>query len=247
MNSGLYAACSGLIARMNALDTIASNLSNSSSAGFQGQKDSFGTMLRQVAGHGSLPALNRATNTYSLLAGSHLDVSQGVISRTGNSLDVAIEGPGYFKIQTANGVAYTRNGSFQLDSTGRLTTATGDPVLGDGGPITIGSGPVSIAADGTISSAGAVCGKLLVVRFAPGGEPVHRGGGYYSVPAGTKEETAEGVTIQQGALEGSNVEPVTGTIQLISAQRAAESMRHALTLLDADMNKTAVQDLARVS
>lgn len=247
MNSGLYAACSGLIARMNSLDTIASNLSNSSSAGFQGDKDSFGTMLRQAAGHGSLPTLNRATNTYSMLGATHLDTSQGAISRTGNSLDVAIQGPGYFKIQTANGTAYTRNGSFQLDPTGRLTTATGDPVLGDGGPITIGSGPIAIAADGTISAAGAVSGKLSVVQFPSGIEPMHRGGGYYSAPTGAKEEPATGATIQQGALEGSNVEPVSGTIQLISAQRAAESMRHALTLLDTDMNKTAVQDLARVS
>jgi flagellar basal-body rod protein FlgF/flagellar basal-body rod protein FlgG len=246
MNSGLYAACAGLMARMQALDTIAANVANSSSAGFRGQQDVFGTVLAEANQHGRLSPLNQATNSYSQISGSQLDQTEGVITHTGNDLDVAIEGAGYFKVQTANGIAYTRNGHFEVDAKGTLTTDAGEPVLGQRGPITLGRGPVTISADGTISSSGAISGKLAVVTFAPGTQMSNRGGSEYSAPVNS-EMPATGATVQQGALEGSNVSPVEGVVQLISAQRAAESMRHALSLLDSDMDKTAVQDLARVS
>lgn len=246
MNSGVYAACSGLVARMEALNTIASNMANSSSTGYQGSKDAFSAVLSH-AGHASLSSLNKVTNSFSLLAGSRLDTSQGTISKTNNSLDAAIQGPGYFKVETAKGLAYTRNGSFQVDSTGRLVTMTGDVVLGEAGPIVVGNGPVTMSPDGTVTSSGAVCGKLTLVDFAPGTELAHRGGGYYNAPPGARELIASAATIQQGAIEGSNVDPINCMVQLISAQRAAESMRHAVTLLDTEMNKTAVQELARIS
>lgn len=246
MNSGIYAACSGLMARMQALDTIAANVANSSSAGFRGQEDVFGTVLAEASRHGRLSTVNQATNTYSQISGVQLNQAEGIITHTGNELDVAIEGSGYFKVQTANGLAYTRNGHFQVGRNGNLTTETGDQVLGPTGPIVVGSGPVTISADGTISSGGAISGKISVMTFGPGTELSNRGGSNYGAPANT-ELPATGVTLQQGALEGSNVSPVEGVIQLISAQRAAESMRHALSLLDSDMDKTAVQDLSRVS
>lgn len=246
MNSGLYAACSGLVARMQALDTIASNVANSGSAGFRGEKNSFGTVLSKAHTNTPFSALNKATNTYSLLGSIHLDDTQGNITKTDNSLDVAIQGSGYFKVKTSTGMAYTRNGRFQADSHGKLTTMTGDAVLGDSGPITLPPGPVVISADGTITAGGAISGHLSVVDFAPGTALTHRGGGYYDVPAGTKEQPVTTSAIQQGALEDSNVDPISGVVQLITAQRAAESMRHAVTMLDTEMNKTAVQDLARV-
>lgn len=246
MNSGLYAACAGLMARMQALDTIAANVANSSSTGFRGQENVFGTVLAEAGHHGRLSTLNQATNTYSQMSDPQLDQTEGTVTPTGNDLDAAIEGPGYFKIQTANGIAYTRDGHFQVDAKGRLTTETGDVVLGQMGPITLSKGAVTISADGTISSGGAISGKLAVVTFAPGTKLTNRGGSDYGAPANS-ELPETGATVQQGSLEDSNVSPIEGVVQLISAQRAAESMRHALSLLDSDMNKTAVQDLARVS
>jgi flagellar basal-body rod protein FlgF/flagellar basal-body rod protein FlgG len=242
----LYAACAGLVARTQALDTIASNVANSSSAGFRGQQNIFGTVLAEANHHGQMSALNQATNTFSEMSGTQLDQTQGAITHTGNDLDLAIEGSGYFKVQTATGFAYTRNGHFQVDSNGKLTTDTGDAVLGQAGPISLSRGPVTVSADGTISSGGAISGKLAVVSFVPGTQLSNRGASYYTAPAAS-ELPATGAAVQQGALEGSNVRPIDGMVQLISAQRASESMRHALTLLDSDMDKTAVQDLARVS
>ncbi len=245
MNSGFYAACTALVARTQALDTIASNVANSSSNGFRAQQNVFGTMLASAHNH-RLSPINQVTNTYGILSGTHLDDTQGALSRTGNDLDVAIQGAGYFKVSSGNGLVYTRNGSFQVSSTGQLTTSTGDLVLGDAGPLNVAKGKLAISSDGTLSVDGAIAGKLSLVTFAPGTNLTSRGGSNYTAPANA-EQPATDLSVQQGALENSNVNPVEGMVQLISAQRAAESMRHILSMLDADMNKTAVQDLPRVS
>lgn len=246
MDSGVYAACAGLVARTQQLDTIASNLANASSAGFRGQKNIFGTVLAEAANHGNLSALNSATNSYGILSGTKLDEAQGAITATGNPLDVALEGPGYFKVQTATGVAYTRNGSFQVSSAGQLTTATGDPVLGQVGPIVVAKGAVTISPDGTVSSGGAISGKLSVVTFKAPTVPVSRGNSYYTADQ-KAEISAPGTSMRQGNLESSNVSSVNGVVELITAQRSAETMRRVLTMLDSEMDKTAVQDLPRVN
>ena len=245
MDSGLYAACAGLVARTEALDTIASNVANSSSAGYRGQQNVFGTVLAAARNH-RLSAVNQVTNSYGVLSGTRLDETQGALTRTGNDLDAAIQGPAYFKVQTATGVAYTRNGAFQVSTKGQLTTATGDAVLGANGPIHVPNGKVAISGDGTLSVDGTISGKLKLVNFAPGTEMLSHGASYYTAPA-SAESSAKGATVEQGALEGSNVSPIDGMVALISAQRSAESMRHVLSMIDIDMDKTAAQDLPRVS
>ncbi len=246
MDSGLYAACAGLMARSQQLDTVASNLANSSTTGFHGQKNVFGTVLAEAARHGSYNALNQVTNSYGILSGTRLDQAQGTFTQTGNPLDIALEGPGYLKVQTANGIAYTRNGSLQVSSTGKLTTALGDPVLGQAGPITLPPGVPTISSDGTISSNGAVVAKLKLVDFAPSTIPVTQGSSYYNAPV-SQEIPAKGTGVRQGSTEASNVNSIDGTVELITAQRSTEMMRHVLTMLDSEMDKTAAQDLPRVS
>ena len=246
MDSGLYAACAGLMARTQELDTIASNLANASSAGFQGQKNVFGSVLAEAAHHGQLSALNQVTNSYGMLAGTQLDESPGMLTKTSNPLDLGLEGPGYFKVQTPTGVAYTRNGSFQVSTKGELSTATGDPVLGKTGPLVVGKGPVTISPDGTVSTGGAIVGQLKVVNFAPPTTPQSRGNGYYAAPADA-EQAAPGTSIRQGSLESSNVSSIDGVVELVTAQRSAETMRHVLSMLDSEMDKTAAQDLPKVS
>ena len=245
MNSGLYAACAGLVTRTEALDTIASNMANSSSAGFRGQANVFATVLA-AAKHHRLGAMNRVTNSYGVLSGQRQDETQGVLTRTGNALDLAIQGTGYFKVKTATGVAYTRNGAFQTSRTGQLVTARGETVLGEAGPITLPAGQVAVSEDGTVSVGGAIAGRIKVVSFAPGTHMQHQGLGNYAASE-TAEQPVVSVSVQEGALEGSNVSPVEGMVQLITAQRAAESMRHVLSMLDGEMDKTAANDLSKVS
>lgn len=245
MDSGYYAACAGLVARTKALDSIASNVANSSTSGFRAQRNVFGSVLAS-AHKGALTGLNSATNSFGVLSGTRLDLTQGTMSKTGNDLDLAMEGPGFLKVQTSNGAVYTRSGSLQIAASGQLVTSSGDPVLGESGPISLPKGPVSISVDGTISAAGAIAGKLKIVEFPAGTQLANRGGSYYTAPAAA-ETAATQSGVRQGSLESSNVNPFDSVVELISAQRSAESMRHILSMLDSEMDKTAAQDLPRVS
>jgi flagellar basal-body rod protein FlgF len=244
MGSGYYAACTGLMSRSDALDTIAHNVANVSTSGFRGSHNVFSSVLA-TTGESTLSVLNQDANDYGVLSGTKLDTSQGALTTTGNDLDVAVEGAGYFTVQTANGTVYTRAGNFRVSPKGQLTTAAGDPVLGDNGPITIVGEPVSISADGTISVDGAITGRLKLAEFAPTAQIESAGGTYYTAPAGSAV-AATNSKVHQGELEGSNVNPITSIVELITAQREVENMRHVLSMYDSELDKTAVQDLPRV-
>ena len=243
MDSGYYAACTALASRTQALDTIANNLANVSTVGYRSQHNNFSSVLA-VAGDQQGSALNQAINNYGIMGGTTLDFTQGALQKTGNELDVAIQGKGFFVVQTAKGEAYTRNGSFQVSSTGQLVTASGDPVIGDKGNMTIVPGKVSISPDGTISSKGAVAGKFKVVEFPPGTQLTSQGDNYYTAPADS-EKAATDSTVQQGMLESSNVNPVTSMVELITAQRSAEMMQKALSMFNSEIDKTATQELPK--
>lgn len=242
MGSGYYAAGTALMARTQELDSIANNLANAGTVGYRAETESFSAVLADSSGGSEL---DRAVNDYGVMSGISLDLSQGALQKTGNDLDLAIQGPGYFEVQTSNGVVYTRNGSFQVSSKSQLVTDSGDAVLGDSGPITILPGKVSISADGTISSGGAVSGKLKVVEFPAGTNIASLGGTYYSAPAGAAEPSPTS-SVRQGVLESSNVNPIMAMVQLVSAQRSAEMMQRAINMFNAEMDKTATQDLPKV-
>ena len=246
MDSGLYAACTALMARTDALDTIANNLANTNTGGFRGRHTTFSSVLAGF-GHPLGSQLNEATNDYGLLGGARLDMKAGALQRTGNDLDLGIDGPGFLTVQTASGAAYTRNGALQVSPQGQLVTAAGDPIVGTGGTITIPRGAtVTVSADGTISANGAIAGKLRIVEFASTADPQSMGASYYTAqPNDVLPSTTS--QVRQGMLEGSNVDPVSSVIELINAQRAAEGMRHALTMIDSEIDKTAAQDLPRIS
>lgn len=245
MDSGYYAACAAMVSRTDALDTIANNLANVSTPGFRASHNVFHSLLL-TSGGSQLSALNQDANDYGVLSGTELDTSQGALVKTGNELDLATEGPGYFQVQTAGGVVYTRGGNFRVSPAGQLVTTAGDPVLGDNSrPIAINGQPVEISADGTITINGAIAGHLSQVEFAAGVQLQSAGGGYYTAPAGSAAPATQS-SVRQGMLEGSNVNPINSMMELIEAQRDLETMRHALTMFDSDVNKTAVQELPRV-
>ncbi len=247
MNSGYYAACTGLMARTEALETIANNLANASTTGFRASHNIFSSLLQTTA-DSPLSVLNQDANDYGVLSGTQLDTTQGALVRTGNELDLAMEGPGYFAVQTATGPVYTRGGNFRVSPVGILTTAAGDPVMGDNNrPITVIGGPVSISPDGTISTNGAISGRMKMVEFPPTVDVQIAGGSYYTVAAGTVATVATKSQMRQGMLESSNVNPITSVVELITAQRQVETMRHVLTMFNGELDKTAAQDLPRIS
>jgi flagellar basal-body rod protein FlgF len=245
MDSGYYAACTALVARTQALDTIANNLANASTVGYRAQHNVFSSVLAE-AGTAPDSPLNQAINNYGILSGTTLDQSQGALQKTGNDLDMAIQGSAFFVVQTPNGPMYTRNGSFQVSSKGQLVTGAGDPVMGDKGIISMPPGQVSVSADGTISSDGAVAGKLKLVQFTPGTSLTSAGETNYSAPPKT-EIAATDSSVKQGMVESSNVNPVSSMVELITAQRSAEMMQRALSMFNSELDKTATQELPKIS
>ena len=245
MDSGFYAACSALLARNQALDSVANNLANVSTPGYRGQHNIFRSLLAAASGF-PLSPLNRAVNNYSVLGDTQLDLSQGNLEHTGSDFDFALQGSGFFAVKTASGDVYTRNGNFHVSPQNFLVTAAGDKVIGDNGPIQIVGAPVSVSPDGTISVNGVLAGKLKVVEFPADAQLEALGQTYYTAPANTAKPATQ-TNIQQGSLESSNVNAVGSAVQLVTVQRYAELMQRALYLFHADMNQIATQDLPRIS
>lgn len=251
MDSGLYAAYTGLMSRTQALDTAANNVANAGTNGFRAQRDYFRSVL--VDGYypnaGAESQVGNAIDNYGILGGNHLDLGQGQLQTTGNPLDLAIQGTGFFAIQTPHGIQYTRDGAFQRSSTGVLQTSQGEPVLDPKQqPITIPTGAIHIGPDGSVSVAtpdgSAVVGQIGTFTFS---DPS------VLTAEGTNRFTANGATpipadaaVEQGSLEGANQDAVHGTMQLLLIQRQADMMQKALSVFSNDFDKTAAEELPRV-
>jgi len=244
MDSGYYAACTALMTQSQALELVANNLANSSTSGFRAQHSVFQSLVASSSGAPMSP-LNEAANQYGVLEGSRTDLTQGALEQTGNDLDLAIEGPGFFVVQTSAGRRLTRNGSFHV-AHDQLVTSDGDPVMGENGVVQIVGGPVSIAPDGTVSVNGAIAGKLKLVEIKPGTPLESAGGTYYTAPQSAEIADTHS-NIRQGMIEASNVNTVSATVDLISIQRQYDLMRRALSIFDSQFNQTAAQDLPRIS
>ncbi len=245
MDSGYYAACTALKTQTQALELTANNIANVNTSGYRGQIPSFESMLMSGTNGRPMSGWSSRINEVSVLNGSRLDLGQGNLEHTGNPLDFAIEGPGFFTVQTKAGTLYTRNGNFRISAAGELVSAAGDPVLGASGPISAPGGPVSISSDGTVSVNGAVAGKLRIVEFSAANTVAPAGGSYYSAEA-KDAKPALGSVVRQGMLESSNVNPVAAMVGLISAQRQAEMVQRAMSAFYADFNRIAADELPRI-
>lgn len=243
MDSGYYAAFSGLLARTEALDSAASNLANANTSGFRAEREYF---RNAIVGPDALNSqVNKVVNDFGVLGGNSLDLGQGALTRTGNPFDLAIEGAGFFAIQTKQGIRYTRDGSFRRAADGTLVTTAGEPVLNaQKKPIQIPTGEVTISTDGAVSVANALVGKVALFDV-PTRELIPEGTNRYMAVAGAKP-TLTTASIHQGALESSNQDVIQGTLQLILVQRQAEMMQKALSIFHGDFDKSASEDLPKV-
>lgn len=246
MDSGYYAAVTGLMARTQALDTAAANLANAETPGYRAERAYFRSVLLGPEAMGS--QLGNAVNDYGLVGGSRLSMAQGEFEPTGNPLDLAILGQGFFAVQTASGVRYTRDGSFHRAQNEQLVAANGELVLsGAGKPIAVPPGEVSVGSDGAISVAGGVVATVGVFAFPAGTELRAEGTNRYVAPQGAAPAAAGRDTrVRQGGTEAANQNVVQGSLDLIVMQREAEMMQKALTVFHTDFNKFATEDLPRV-
>jgi flagellar basal-body rod protein FlgF len=245
MDSGYYAALTGLVARTQALDTAAANLSNAQTPGYRAEREFFRSVL---LGDGAADSqLGRVVNNFGLLGGDVINLQQGALVGTGNPLDLAIDGEGFFAIQAANGRRYTRDGSFHRTQSGQLVTKAGEPVLSSAGqPITIPPGEVAIGPTGVISAAGGNVATVGVFTFPKGVELKPEGANHYVAPEAAIPALSKNADVHQGTLEGANQDVMQGSLDLIVMQRQAELMQRALTVFHTDFNKFASEDLPRV-
>jgi len=245
MDSGYYAALTGLMARTQALDTAAANLANAQTPGYRAEREYFRSVL--LGPDGADSQLGQTVNNYGLLGGDRLNLGQGALQQTGNPLDLAIEGQGFFSVQAALGVRYTRDGSFHRSQVGQLVTEAGEPVLSSSGQqISVPPGDIAVGADGVLSVAGGAVATIGVFTFPANVQLTAEGANRYAAPPGVKPAMARDITVHQGEIESANEDAIHGTLDLIVMQRQAEMMQKALTLFHTEFNKFATEDLPRI-
>jgi|SRR5581483_7713566 len=247
MNRAIYAAASGGVAALARLDAVAQNLANVSTAGYKAERVVFRVRSLGTSGPDNLDPVLRET---AAQAGEPLtirDFSQGPIRPSGNPLDVALAGEGFFAVATPRGERYTRQGTFTRDAEGFLVTQHGERVEGDNGDIQIGAGDVTIAEDGTVTSDGAAVGRLKVVRFANQATLAPEGTALFSAPPGNVATPldASAVQLHPQAIEGANIDPVAGMVELVDVSRGFEAYMQATRRLDEVANH-AITDVGRV-
>lgn len=247
MIRGLYISASGMMARMVELDTISNNLANAGTAGFKQDlavKSAARDMrIFRMSSSTTDPVFLGPLGTGLNPPQAFTDLSQGAIKPTGNPLDLAIQGAGFFAVETPNGVRYTRDGAFTRSADGYLTTREGYAVLGQEGAIQLPGGDVEVRENGEVYAGGLYVDTLVVVDFPE--ESLSKVGNNLFAPAdGTTPETAEG-RVLQGNLETSNVNIVKAMVDLISATRAYEASQKILIAQDSTLGM-AVSEIAGI-
>ena len=245
MNSGMYTALSGNLAAQQRLDVLTNNLANVNSAGFKKDRILFESTLASVKnpsqGDGTLtdaPVMSEVSFA--------TDYSAGPLQQTGNTLDLALDGDGFFAVNTPQGKRYTRQGNFHIDGNSRLVTADGNEVLGNGGPITVKGGKVEINGKGEVFVEGNRVDSLAIVDF-PKPYPLQKAGGVLFMPTGGggNEQPAGNTAVKQGFLEVSNVNPILEMTQMIETTRYYESCVKAVQSYDS-MAAKAANDLGKL-
>jgi flagellar basal body rod protein FlgG len=206
MSDPISAIAHYLSADVRALGTLSQNVANLTTPGYRSvqRAESFGD---------------------SLAATTRVDRHDGALVHTGRSLDVALQGPGFFQVSAGDQVFLTRNGQFQLNANGQLVDSQGRAVLGADGPITLSHDNVVIGEDGSIRDGTDAVGQFALVDVPDEAQLQLVGTGLFTA-SGTTDATAR---MHQGALEGSNVDPGYEMVRLMELSRHASSVQHAIS------------------
>jgi len=223
MERGLYIAASGMLSELARQDLLANDLANAATSGYKADRTSQRSfeevMLESSASGEPIGALG----TGVAIDRQVTDLRSAPIKETGEPLDFAISGDGFFGVQTAQGVQYTRNGRFSADARGRLVDQLGNAVLGRNGA------PLAVAADGTVAPGDVGVFDVPNARKA--------GDGLFTGAAGGP---ATG-TVRGGALEGSGVDPARKMVEMMASMRAFEAGQRVITTIDETLGKAANQ------
>ncbi|MEN8658533.1 flagellar hook-basal body complex protein [Marivita sp.] len=222
---------------MREMEIIAHNIANSATAGFRQQGLVFSEYVQAIEGGDSLSmAAARVKKT---------SAAQGILTQTGNPLDLAIEGTGFFQIETPNGTRLTRAGAFNVDSVGDIVSSDGHRLLDIGGaPINVppGEADVKVASDGTVSLGDQLLGQIGIVEPEAGADLRREAGVLFETDAALRPSSAG--LVLQGHLEGSNVDAIAQLTRMIEVQRAYE-MGQKLLDMNHERSKNALQTLIK--
>ncbi|MFM8939247.1 MAG: flagellar basal-body rod protein FlgF [Phenylobacterium sp.] len=244
MDNALYVGLSRQMTLRRHLDIVANNIANADTAGFKAEQPLIRTEPKAPARSADGPNPIK----FVLDSGLARDFSQGALRATNAAFDLAIDGPGFFRIQTPGGQRFTRDGHFRLDETGRIVTQSGQPVLDPGGAEVIidpRNGPVEIARDGSISQGIEQVGRIDVVTFDSLSVLEKVGDNQFRNTSNAQPQPAPGSLVRQGMLEASNVNPILQVTDLIEVTRAYESLNRIMENTQ-DLSRRAVERLGRV-
>lgn len=238
MIRGLYAAASGSIAHETRLATVTNNIANVQTTGYKQDKMANAGFYEMLVSRLSSSELDPIAGTelgvVSTATGTGeatIDFSQGPLVDTGRALDLALSGPGFLAVQTPEGVRYTRFGSLQANADGVLVQPDGNPVLGVDGPIRLGPGAVRVSDGGAIFVDGQPTGRLRIVEIPP--EVVAKAGeNYFEALDPAAVQDARGTAVNQGYLEGSNVDVTRSMVELMEIIRSYSATQKVLQMQD---------------
>ncbi len=237
MIKGIYTSALGLIPLQKKLEVIANNLANVNTTGFK-RDDAFTNEL--ISASTLFRDGTIAPTEGDLKEKTYTDFSQGTLQQTSNPLDVAIDGQGFFAVQTQDGLKLTRDGSFTLSTDGTLVTRNGDPVMGIGGPIRIDdiqqtqASQLVIDRDGVVKAGNKIYGQIRVVMPEALNQISKAGENFYTLREGGTLRAVDpsAVSIRQGFLEGSNVNPIDEMVAMIQLQSNFEAGQKAIQSQD---------------
>ena len=216
MGSGVYSALSGAVAKMQKLEVAVNNLANVSNIGFKASRVSFASLISDALQNTDGQGMN-----FTRTSARYTDFSQGDLKRTSRSLDLAIQGQGFFKVAGADGFQYTRQGNFTLNNQGDLVTATGEmQVIGENGPVNLPHKDVLIDEKGRITAGGVQIGRIDVYEVSDTKALRQKGNGMWELDEEGTALPAAKAGVVQGSLEQSNVNPLLLTTEVIETKRA---------------------------
>jgi flagellar basal-body rod protein FlgF len=242
MIKGIYSSSNGLPPMLVRMEVISNNLANIDTPGFK--KDSLFVEMMNDSGIAPNPGSGELTDRLNTIR--TIDFSEGSHTQTNGPLDVALQGEGYFVLQTPQGERYTRNGGFTLALDGTLTTKEGYPVLGEDGKIQfpdlqkMAHGEILISQSGDVSLDKNVLGKLRVVEFGNETALCKTGNAMFMVDKSAEADIKEKAhpVVRQGFVEESNVDGIEEMIEMIEIQRNFESNQKAIASQDATLDRT---------
>jgi flagellar basal-body rod protein FlgF len=221
MANGIYSAVSGAVAQMQQLDAVANNLANVSTPGFKGAKVSFAEELAKVDGKPT-----RGTTSFVKVDEIRTNFEQGAMQRTGNPLDLALAGKGFFVLQNGNEEVFSRGGAFTVDKDRFVVDASGRKLLTEGKkPLQVPQNvsQINIGPDGNVASASGSLGRLDIAEFADAKQLSRIGDTLFSATPAAGRQQAKTTAVQQGYIEKSNVNVIRGVSAMIEASRGYEA------------------------